>query len=98
MHVAVRFMRGVLEMLLSEQRLGVSAAYADTASVFITLNFPLQRLAPALRGCLSSSDNGLKHFAKLTKHGNCSKTPRSCGCARAREVSKAWLGLINHEE
>ena len=42
MHVAVRFMRAAqlpddLEMLLDEQRLGVSAAYADTALGFVTL-------------------------------------------------------------
>ena len=56
-----------LEMLLDEQRLGVSAAYADTASAFVTLNVHLQMLAPALRACLSSSDNQLKHFADVSE-------------------------------
>ena len=70
MHVSIRFMRAAqlpddLEMLLDEQRLGVSAAYADTASV--TLNVHLQMLAPALRACLSSSDNQLKHFADVSE-------------------------------
>jgi hypothetical protein len=42
MHFAVRFMRAAqlpddLEMLLDEQRLGVSATYADTALGFVTL-------------------------------------------------------------
>ena len=42
MHFAVRFMRAAqlpddLEMLLDEQRLGVSAAYADTALGFVPL-------------------------------------------------------------
>ncbi len=42
MHFIIRFMRAAqlpddLEMLLDEQRLGVSAEYADTASGFVTL-------------------------------------------------------------
>jgi hypothetical protein len=72
MHLSIRFMRAAqlpddLEMLLDEQRLGVSAAYADTASVFVSLNVHLQMLAPALRACLSSSDNQLKHFADVSE-------------------------------
>ena len=66
---AIRFVRVAqlpddLEMLLDEQRLGVSAAYA---SVFVALNIHLQMLAPALRACLSSSDNQLKHFADVSE-------------------------------
>ena len=42
MHFSIRFMRAAqlpddIEMLLDEQRLGVSAAYADTALGFVTL-------------------------------------------------------------
>jgi hypothetical protein len=58
---AIRFMRAAqlpddLEMLLDEQRLGVSAAYADTASGFVTLTCSFtvartstSRLPPQLR-------------------------------------------------
>ena len=56
-----------LEMLLDEQRLGVSAAYADAGSGFVTLNDYLQMLAPALRACLSSSDNQLKCFSDVSE-------------------------------
>jgi hypothetical protein len=56
-----------LEMLLEEQRLGVSAAYADAGSAFVTLNVHLQMLAPALRACLSSSDNQLKCFSDVSE-------------------------------
>ena len=72
MHFFIRFMRAAqlpddLEVLLDEQRLGVSAAYADTASVFFELNVHLQMLAPALRVCFPSSDNQLKHFADVSE-------------------------------
>jgi hypothetical protein len=72
MQFAIRFMRAAqladdLEMLLDEQRLGVSAAYADTALDFVVLIVHLQMLAPALRACLSSSDNQLKHFADVSE-------------------------------
>ncbi len=72
MRFSIRFMRAAqlpddLEMLLDEQRLGVSAAYADVASAFVTLNVRLQMLAPALRACLSSSDNQLKNFADVSE-------------------------------
>lgn len=72
MQFVIRFMRAAqlpddLEMLLDEQRLGVSAAYADTASAFVTLNVHLQMLAPALRACFPSSDNQLKHFADVSE-------------------------------
>jgi hypothetical protein len=46
MQFSIRFMRAAqlpddLEMLLDEQRLGVSATYADTALAFVTLNVHL---------------------------------------------------------
>jgi hypothetical protein len=72
MHFSIRFMRTAqlpddLEMLLDEQRLGVSVAFADTALRVVTLKAHLQMLAPALRACLSSSDNQLKHFADVSE-------------------------------
>ncbi len=72
MQFVIRFMRAAqlpddLEMLLDEQRLGVSAAYADTVSGFVTLNVHLQMLAPALRACFPRSDNQLKHFADVSE-------------------------------
>ena len=70
MQFVIRFMRAAqlpddLEMLLDEQRLGVRAAYDDTA--LVTLNVHLQMLAPALRACFPSSDNQLKHFADVSE-------------------------------
>jgi hypothetical protein len=53
-----------LEMLLDEQRLGVSA---DTVFGFVTLKVHWQMLAPALRACLPGSDNQLKHFANVSE-------------------------------
>jgi len=72
MQHALRFMRAAqlpddLEMLLDEQRLGVSVAFADTALGFVTLKVHLQMLAPALRACLSSSDSQLKRFADVSE-------------------------------
>ena len=69
MQFVIRFMRAAhlpddLEMLLDEQRLGVSA---DTVFEFVTLKVHLQMLAPALRACFPSSDNQLKHFADVSE-------------------------------
>ena len=72
MQLTLRFVRVAqlpdeLEMLLDEQRLGVRAAYADTALGFVVLNIYLQMLAPALRACLSSSGSQLKCFSDVSE-------------------------------
>jgi hypothetical protein len=71
MLLALRFVRVAqlpddLEMLLDEQRLGVRVAFTFI-SLFYLVEIILQMLAPALRACLSSSDNQLKHFADVSE-------------------------------
>ncbi len=71
MLLALRFVRVAqlpddLEMLLDEQRLGVRVAFT-LISLFSLVEMILQVLASALRACLSSSDNQLKHFADLSE-------------------------------
>ena len=106
--LALRFVRVAqlpddLEMLLDEQRLGVRPNFT-LISLFSLVEFIFQMFAPALRACLSSSDNQLKCFANVSENALLSAVDASVESLKQqllclhRQVKDVALAKLNLEE